>query len=344
MKKVDIPIPKINIHEVDTDSLIKEAKDILGNKLKYTYSYDDAYLNSLIDINSLWKKAGIGLAKHEYYTYDELRYIYNYFGEKNIYDYFHNIKNGNNYFRIVMIYNDLCEKKKEHYETMSKILDVPVNRDNIATSQEELLKNPNKYVALSNDLILPDVENIYLPNLRYIHGNVRLDSLKDASGLSSLGTVYGNLMLNSLTIARGLENLRYIYGDADFSNLINATGLNNLQVIMENANFKSLIDASGLDKLLLIKFDANFNSLNTSSGLENLRYIGHNAHFESLADASGLHNLKVIKNMAIMDKLIELNNYTGLENLEEVEGGKFDIKKDYRRLYTKNAYIGSFWL
>jgi len=272
------------------------------------------------------------------FTTAELIYIYNLFGERDIYNYIHNIitLTWGDIYNIFHIHDEIVARNPQmHYAILSKLLGTEVSEETCANDIRELLANPTKYIVLNDDLDLPFAEyDVIYPNLRYITGDINLANLKDATGLYNLMGVGGKLNLDSLEDAKALANLKYIGGDASFSSLTDAEGLNNLEVIYGGAIFPNLISAEGLEKLFLIDGYADFGSLVSSKGLESLHYIGGIAHFNDLKDATGLCNLEKIADAAYFNSLESVN---GLEKLKSINGLPFETKTGYQKI-KRNYY------
>lgn len=277
MKRIDIP-------------LINMKNDIISNvnnKSGVNTSEFDLYIN----IDKLIEKSN-----NDIFTDGELKYIVNFYGERYIYNLLHNLSPYKYGYRIGVLCDYIWQNKSLHDRIFNKILNIPIGlvHENIATSMNMLCKNPDKYVALYDDLKNDFYTEINFPNLQFVYGDVSLHGLSKINGLPKLSHVSGDFKMFDLEDARGLENLQYIGRRTEFYKLTSAYGLDNLKVIDNDAYFPLLQDARGLDNLYMIGGSAHFKSLIKSTGLENLRYIGSAASFKNLTDISGLCNIETI--------------------------------------------------
>ena len=101
-----------------------------------------------------------------------------------------------------------------------------IKEEDVALSQEEWKKTPNKFKILVGNLDLShynSLDNIILP--KYISGNLNLSSLSNANGIIFPQQVGGNLDLSSLTNAEGVVLPRRVSGDLNLNRLTTANGL-----------------------------------------------------------------------------------------------------------------------
>lgn len=101
-----------------------------------------------------------------------------------------------------------------------------IKEEDVALSQEEWKKNPNKFKVLVGNLDLShynSLDNIVLP--KYISGNLNLSSLSNANGIIFPQQVGGNLELSSLTSAEGVVLPIRVNGDLNLNRLTTANGL-----------------------------------------------------------------------------------------------------------------------
>ena len=101
-----------------------------------------------------------------------------------------------------------------------------IKEEDVALSQEEWKKTPNKFKVLVGNLDLShynSLDNIVLP--KYISGNLNLSSLSNANGIIFPQQVGGNLDLSSLTNAEGVVLPRRVSGDLNLNRLTTANGL-----------------------------------------------------------------------------------------------------------------------
>ena len=101
-----------------------------------------------------------------------------------------------------------------------------IKEEDVALSQEEWKKTPNKFKVLVGNLDLShynNLDNIVLP--KYISGNLNLSSLSNANGIIFPQQVGGNLELSSLTSAEGVVLPIRVNGDLNLNRLTTANGL-----------------------------------------------------------------------------------------------------------------------
>ena len=101
-----------------------------------------------------------------------------------------------------------------------------IKEEDVALSQEEWKKTPNKFKVLIGNLDLShynSLDNIVLP--KYISGNLNLSSLSNANGIIFPQQVGGNLELSSLTSAEGVVLPIRVNGDLNLNRLTTANGL-----------------------------------------------------------------------------------------------------------------------
>ena len=101
-----------------------------------------------------------------------------------------------------------------------------IKEEDVALSQEEWKKTPNKFKVLVGNLDLShynSLDNIVLP--KYISGNLNLSSLSNANGIIFPQQVGGSIDLRSLTSAEGVVLPRRVSGDLNLDRLTTANGL-----------------------------------------------------------------------------------------------------------------------
>ena len=101
-----------------------------------------------------------------------------------------------------------------------------IKEEDVALSQEEWKKTPNKFKVLVGNLDLShynSLDNIVLP--KYISGNLNLSSLSNANGIIFPQQVGSNLELSSLTSAEGVVLPIRVNGDLNLNRLTTANGL-----------------------------------------------------------------------------------------------------------------------
>ena len=123
--------------------------------------------------------------------------------------------------------------RKEHDMKLLTLIDkrdysiiFNIKEEDVALSQEEWKKTPNKFKVLVGNLDLShynSLDNIVLP--KYISGNLNLSSLSNANGIIFPQQVGGNLELSSLTSAEGVVLPIRVNGDLNLNRLTTANGL-----------------------------------------------------------------------------------------------------------------------
>ena len=231
MKRIEIPI----VDRLDTDKLDTISNNNI-NKIT------DLYKRS--EISDLWYK----YQNHISFTRDDLTTLYDIYNESYLLS--------KDELQLIII----MRNKRIINSDLAKIFDCDYQE--IAFSQEDLKKDPNRYVVLWNRLNISKYDSIY-KNLKYIKNGLHsFDSESIANKFPSLLSIGGFVNLTYLEDASGLISLKSIGGDADFDKLTNASGLNNLEII---------------------SFNAYFNSLKSINELESLRYIGLGVNFKNLS-------------------------------------------------------------
>jgi len=201
--------------------------------------------------------------------------------------------------------------------------------DEVAASQNELKKDPSKYVVLLDDFDMGSCDefgfgNKY-PRLKYIMGICHAFFCTELDNtFPVLEAIGSNLDLYNITNSVGLENLKSIGGHATFNYLYSVTNLCNLVIIGGDARFPNLKSSKGLEKLFLIGGHATFNILNDATGLCNLEMIGGTARFHSLRSAKGLEKLRYIGLIANFDRLESMDGLSNLEYIGELESSYFN--------------------
>ena len=164
-----------------------------------------------------------------------------------------------------------------------------IKEEDVALSQEEWKKTPNKFKVLVGNLDLSlynNLDNIVL--LEYIIGNLNLSSLSNANGIIFPQQVGGNLELSSLTSAEGVVLPRRVGGDLNLNCLNTANGLVLPKSIGGDLKLNSLNTADGLVLPESIGGGIYLNSLTNAVGLVLPQYLGSNINLNSLTNAEGL--------------------------------------------------------
>ena len=119
---------------------------------------------------------------------------------------------------------EIKSKRNDQEEIIVIIFNV--KEEDVALSQEEWKKTPNKFKVLVGNLDLShynSLDNIVLP--KYISGNLNLSSLSNANGIIFPQQVGGNLELSSLTSVEGVVLPIRVNGDLNLNRLTTANGL-----------------------------------------------------------------------------------------------------------------------
>lgn len=260
MKRIDIPIKQINN---DSVSISTEKTDEINDIYKY---YEGITVQSLL-YNYHHKIP---------FTKNDLIYLYD----------IYNIKS--EIYRNDSLVKIRSERNK--FNDMAFIFDCSVSE--IAGSEAELKKEPDKYLVLLDSLYIMDSNNANsyykYPHLKYIRGNCE-------------GTFFAHTN-------KRFPRLESIGGNAIFNSLIDSYGLENLKSIGRNATFYNLRDARTLKKLQYIGGFAKFPNLCYAKGLENLRYIGSYADFPKLPHINVLPSLEFIGNLEKSSFYVESPN------------------------------------
>ena len=97
---------------------------------------------------------------------------------------------------------------------------------------------------LNENTVVTTIFNIYketcnYPKLKVIFSDLNAPNLLSAKGLESLRYVKGNVLLNSLKSSKGLENLIRVDGDVNLESLDETTHFNDKLIIKGKAKFKN---------------------------------------------------------------------------------------------------------
>ena len=239
MKRIEIP----KIERKDNNSITRECT------IKKVSRIADLYKRS--EVSVLWYKYQNNIE----FTKDDLITLYDIYNENYMLN-----ENEKGFMHL------MCNGRKKLINfDMAKIFECdPLE---VARSQEDLKKDPDRYVVLQDVLNISKDDNIY-KNLKYIKNSLHsFDSMAVINNFPSLLSVGGFVYLPYLEDASSLISLKSIGGDANFEKLNNAYGLNNLEIIGQSAFFKSL---------------------KSIKELESLRYIGNNMYFDNCKDLEEL--------------------------------------------------------
>ena len=164
-----------------------------------------------------------------------------------------------------------------------------IKEEDVALSQEEWKKTPNKFKVLVGNLDLShynSLDNIVLP--KYISGNLNLSSLSNANGIIFPQQVGGDLELNKLTNAEGLVLPESIGGSILLFSIANAKGLVLPKSIGDDILLDSITNAEGLVLPKSIGGEISLDSLTNAEGLVLPESIGDDIYLGALTNARGL--------------------------------------------------------
>ena len=205
-----------------------------------------------------------------------------------------------------------------------------IKEEDVALSQEEWKKTPNKFKVLVGNLDLShynSLDNIVLP--KYISGNLNLSSLSNANGIIFPQQVGGNLELSSLTSVEGVVLPKQLGGGIDLRSLTSADGLVLPQHIGGNIFLRHLTSADGLVLPQHVGGDIDLRSLASADGLVLPQHVGGNIDLRSLASADGLilpqhvGNSIDLSSLTSADGLIlpqHIGGYINLSSLTSTKG------------------------
>ena len=310
--------PKQNIESGFEDIIIDKIKDF-NDKFEFMNG-----LNQLQFLSIIYKK----YKSNQELTKDELRFIYEI--------------NSN----IVGVVPHKDPRIKEILSNRDKKYDLSLifncNEDEIALTQDEVNINT---ICLYDNLIAYE-ENINLPKLQYVKGDIKCPYLKDVSGLYSLTCVSGSIYLDSLIDATGFKNLRIIGGSINCEYLRKSNGFNNLVSIGYNAYFPEIKEVLNFNSLKIIGLNALYPkyihayipNVITGKGLENLEIIKGNMIFYKLKSLECFKSLKQVRGEA------HLASLETIENLDKISinscGGKLILNKYIEEEYNNKRNRG----
>ena len=310
--------PKQNIESGFEDIIIDKIKDF-NDKFEFMYG-----LNQLQFLSKIYQK----FKSNQELTKDDLIFLY----EIN--------------FNIVGVVPHKDPRIKEILSNRDKKYDLSLifncNEDEIALTQDEVNINT---ICLYDNLIAYE-ENINLPKLQYVKGDIKCPYLKDVSGLYSLTCTSGSIYLDSLIDATGFKNLRIIGGSINCEYLRKSNGFNNLVSIGYNAYFPELKEVLNFNSLKIIGLnalypkyiDAYIPNVITGKGLENLEIIKGNMIFYKLKSLECFKSLKQVRGEA------HLASLETIENLDKISintcGGKLILNKYIEEEYNNKRNRG----
>lgn len=197
-----------------------------------------------------------------------------------------------------------------------------IKEEEVALSQEEWEKSPDKFKVLNDNLDLShynNLDNIVLP--KYISGNLNLSSLSNANGIVFPQQVGGDLELNKLTNAEGLVLPESIGGSILLFSIANAKGLVLPKSIGDDIILDSITNAEGLVLPKSIGGEISLDSITNVEGLVLPESIGGDIYLNSLTSAEGL----------VLPKYVGRN--IGLYSLTNAEGLVLPHYFDLNKLY-----------
>ena len=310
--------PKQNIESGFEDIIIDKIKDF-NDKFEFMYG-----LNQLQFLSKIYQK----FKSNQELTKDDLIFLY----EIN--------------FNIVGVVPHKDPRIKEILSNRDKKYDLSLifncNEDEIALTQDEVNINT---ICLYDNLIAYE-ENINLPKLQYVKGDIKCPYLKDVSGLYSLTCTSGSIYLDSLIDATGFKNLRIIGGSINCEYLRKSNGFNNLVSIGYNAYFPELKEVLNFNSLKIIGLnalypkyiDAYIPNVITGKGLENLEIIKGNMIFYKVKSLECFKSLKQVRGEA------HLASLETIENLDKISintcGGKLILNKYIEEEYNNKRNRG----
>ena len=182
-----------------------------------------------------------------------------------------------------------------------------IKEEDVALSQEEWKKTPNKFKVLvgnlslayddigdlpqyvEGDLFLDDVENAeWLVFPQRVGGDLPLNSLESSNGVVLPKYVGGNLSLESLESAKGLVLPQHVGGNIYLSSLASADGLVLPESIGGGIDLRSLTSADGLVLPESIGGGMDLRHLTSADGLVLPQHVGGNIFLRHLTSADGL--------------------------------------------------------
>lgn len=200
------------------------------------------------------------------------------------------------------------KKKRNTKEDYISIFDI--SEEEIATSLEEWKRHPEVIKIFIGDLDLQSLtsaEGLTLPQV--IVGSLFLDRLTSAEHLTLPQYVRDNLYLSRLTDCKGLMLPKHIGKDLNLANLANADGLNFPENIGGSLYLNNLTNASNVVLPQSIGSDLELSSLVSIDGITLPKYIGGDLILNKLASAKGL---VLPQNISGSLYLSGLNNTEGL--------------------------------
>ncbi len=177
------------------------------------------------------------------------------------------------------------------YEIDSKIIGFGYKKD---PRIKEIIETRDKKIDFSkifdcnpNQISLTEEEALK-GNIIYHYGELNLDYLTSAEGLTLPQSVGGNLFLSSLTSAEGLTLPQSVGDDLDLESLTNAEGLTLPQSVGGTLYLSCLTSAEGLTLPQSVGGNLDLRSLTSAEGLTLPQSVGGNLTLIRLTSAEGL--------------------------------------------------------
>ena len=232
------------------------------------------------------------------------------------------------------------QKKRNIRKDYSSIFNV--SQEEIALSQEEWEKSPDKFKVLAGNLELNVTNNsdIILP--KYVVGFLSLDGLTNAKEITLPEIVSGSLYLDNLKSADGLILPKIIGGSLQLKELTTAKGLTLPKNINGSLILSSLNSADDLVLPQNIDGDLYLSNLTSAKNLTLPQNIGGGLYLgrlinseelilpQSIGGDLDLHSLTTIDSLILpqyIDRYIQLNSLRTADGLKLPYG--FDLNKLY---------------
>jgi hypothetical protein len=171
-------------------------------------------------------------------------------------------------------------------------------------------------------------------------GNLNLESLTSAKGLTLPDTIGDSLNLDSLTSADGLTLPHIIGANLFLNSLTSADGLTLPHTIGADLDLESLTSADGLTLPHIIGADLDLDNLTSADGLTLPHTIGANLFLDSLTSSEGLTLPHTIGANLFLNSLTSADGLT----LPHTIGGSLELesltsadKEKLRQLYPQHA-------
>ena len=164
-----------------------------------------------------------------------------------------------------------------------------VKEEEVALSQEEWKKSPNKFKILVSDLYLhqlTNAEGLVLP--QNIGGSLNLSALTNAEGLVLPQSIGDSLWLDGLTSAEGLVLPQNISGGLWLNRITSAEGLVLPQSVGGSLWLNKITSVEGLVLPQTVGNTLNLSGLTSAIGLVLPQNIGGTLNLSGLASAEGL--------------------------------------------------------